>query len=158
MILELLMAGWQAILGPLLLVAGINGIRISRRLRTPAPVAPQVDAVADLLETKGEIRKDELRRWTEAWGRAAGHGEQDFWTTVQEIREIEYRAVAEDRRRRLEAEHAARALAIEQAAADRAARAAEERRQADEERAAIQRHQAHLAERRRRYAEARRTR
>lgn len=157
MILELLSAAWQGILGLLLIGCGLYGFRLSRRLRrpvAPAPASPQVDAVADLVETKAEIRKDELRRWAEAWQRAAGL--PGFWDAVQEIREVEYRAVAEDRRRRLEAERVARLLAIEEAQAERAARAEAERRQAQEERAAIERHQAHLAERRRRYAEARR--
>lgn len=156
-----ILLGLEPLLGPLLIAAAFYAFRIGRFLRDraarPAAVQqkPAPDAVADLLETKHSIRRDELRRWCEAWQRAADL--PDFWAAANEIRAVEYDAVRADRERKRVEQQRAHLLAIEEARTAREEATVIAREERERETAAAVAHQAHLAARRARYAQRRGT-
>lgn len=157
-VLEFLLGLFLLVFGGFLIAIFVDSIRLSRRVRvvTATPPAPPVDAVAELVETKAEIRKDELRRWVEAWGRATGHGEADFWDIVHEIRQVEYVAVHADRKRQQALQEAEQRRAVEERQAAHWAAIEEQRAAAAAALAAEAAHQARLAARRARYAQRKR--
>lgn len=141
------------------ILGGLVGILFdTRRERRPAVQEARrraaLDPIADMVETKANIRTDELLRWAEAWRRAALLPE--LRDAIREINIIERDAVAADRERRRKREILAReeARVLEQQERERLIREAAMKAEAEE--TARREHEQHLADRRARYAERKR--